>query len=176
MLEHIKTVTTMNMDETTVRVLKYKKQTENENRQKSYIWLGIGGPKNKKAVIYRYFESRSPQFIRPFINGFKGYLQTDEYSGYEAALKKHKILYPKDKIVHIACAAHIRRKFYNALPNGKSRNSAIGFKYIQRIYFEENRLREKQLPDSEFIQKRKETIKPIGGIVFKYIFILVDRR
>lgn len=50
------------------------------------------------------------------INGFKGYLQTDEYSGYEAALKEHKILYPKDKIVHIACAAHIRRKFYDAFP------------------------------------------------------------
>ena len=52
-MNHIKTGTTMNMDETTVRVLKYKNQKENEKRRKSYIRLGIGGPKDKKAVIYR---------------------------------------------------------------------------------------------------------------------------
>ena len=56
-----------------------------------------------------------------FINGFKGWLQTDEYPGYEAALKEHELLYPKDKIIHVACAAHIRRKFYDALLNGKSK-------------------------------------------------------
>ena len=63
--------------------------------------------------------------------------------------------------VRVACAAHIRRKFYDALLNGKSKNSAIAIKYIQRMYFEENRLREKNLSDSEFIEKRKEIIKPI---------------
>ena len=52
-MNHIKTGTTMNMYETTVRVLKYKNQKENEKRRKSYIRLGIGGPKDKKAVIYR---------------------------------------------------------------------------------------------------------------------------
>ena len=29
------------------------------------------------------------------------------------------------------------------------------------MYYEENRLREKHLPDSEFIQKRRKIIKPI---------------
>lgn len=160
MLEHIKTGKVLNMDETTIQILQY--ENGNSERKKSYIWLAYGELKDKPLAIYRYFESRSPQFIRPFINGFKGYLQKDEYSGYEAALKEHKILYPKDKIFHIACAAHIRRKFYDALPNEKSKNSSIGFKYIQRIYFEENRLREKQLPDSEFIQKRKNPSSRLG--------------
>ncbi|MBQ6056491.1 MAG: transposase [Treponema sp.] len=68
-------------------------------------------------------------------------------------------LHPKDKIV-LACAAHIRRKFYDALLNGKSKNSAIALKYIQKMYYEENRLREQNLSDSEFIKKRKEIIKP----------------
>ena len=76
----------MNMDETTVRVLKYKNQKENEKRRKSYIRLGIGGPKDKKAVIYRYYESRNAKYIKPFINGFKGWLQTDGYPGYESAI------------------------------------------------------------------------------------------
>ncbi|MCQ2241497.1 IS66 family transposase, partial [Treponema sp.] len=159
MLEHVKTGKVLNMDETTTQILHY--ENGNTSRKKSYIWLAHGGPKDKPLAIYRYFESRSPQFIRPFINGFKGYLQTDEYPGYEAALKEHKILHPKDKIVHVACAAHIRRKFYDALLNGKSKNSAIALKYIQKMYYEENRLREQNLSDSEFIKKRKEIIKPI---------------
>ena len=80
MLEHIKTGQVLNMDETTTQILHY--ENGNSERKKSYIWLAHRGLKDKPLVIYRYFESRSPQYIRPFINGFKGYLQTDEYPGY----------------------------------------------------------------------------------------------
>lgn len=133
-MNHIKTGTTMNMDETTVRVLKYKNQSENEKRQKSYIWLGIGGPKDNKAVIYRYYQSRNAKYIKPFINGFKGWLQTDEYPGYETALKEHNLLFPDDKIIHVACLAHVRRKFYDSSINGTSPGAGKALKYIQQIY------------------------------------------
>ena len=160
-MEHIKTGTTMNMDETTVRVLKYKNRTENENRKKSYVWLGIGGPKNKKAVIYRYYESRNAKFIKPFINGFKGWLQTDEYPGYETALKEHSLLYPDDKIIHAACLAHVRRKFFDASLNGKSPGAGKAVKYIQLIYKKEEELIEMNLSPEELVSKRKELIKPV---------------
>lgn len=160
-MEHIKTGTTMNMDETTVRVLKYKNRTENENRKKSYVWLGIGGPKNKKAVVYRYYESRNAKFIKPFINGFKGWLQTDEYPGYETALKEHNLLYPDDKIIHVACLAHVRRKFFDASLNGKSPGAGKAVKYIQLIYKKEEELIEMNLPPEELVSKRKELIKPV---------------
>ena len=160
-MEHIKTGTTMNMDETTVRVLKYKNRTENENRKKSYVWLGIGGPKNKKAVVYRYYESRNAKFIKPFINGFKGWLQTDEYPGYETALKEHNLLYPDDKIIHVACLAHVRRKFFDASLNGKSPGAGKAVKYIQLIYKKEEELIEMNLSPEELVSKRKELIKPV---------------
>lgn len=160
-MEHIKTGTTMNMDETTVRVLKYKNRTENENRKKSYVWLGIGGPKNKKAVIYRYYESRNAKFIKPFINGFKGWLQTDEYPGYETALKEHNLLYPDDKIIHVACLAYVRRKFFDASLNGKSPGAGKAVKYIQLIYKKEEELIEMNLSPEELVSKRKELIKPV---------------
>ena len=160
-MEHIKTGTTMNMDETTVRVLKYKNRTENENRKKSYVWLGTGGPKNKKAVIYRYYESRNAKFIKPFINGFKGWLQTDEYPGYETALKEHNLLYPDDKIIHAACLAHVRRKFFDASLNGKSPGAGKAVKYIQLIYKKEEELIEMNLSPEELVSKRKELIKPV---------------
>lgn len=160
-MEHIKTGTTMNMDETTVRVLKYKNRTENENRKKSYVWLGTGGPKNEKAVIYRYYESRNAKFIKPFINGFKGWLQTDEYPGYETALKEHNLLYPDDKIIHVACLAHARRKFFDASLNGKSPGAGKAVKYIQLIYKKEEELIEMNLSPEELVSKRKELIKPV---------------
>ena len=103
MLEHINTGKVLNMDETTTQILHY--ENGNSERKKSYIWLAHGGLKDKPLAIYRYFESRSPQYIRPFINGFK------------------------------------------------------------EIYFEENRLREKQLPDSEFIQKRKNPSSRLGNSI-----------
>lgn len=159
LLKHIKSGKVLNMDETTCRILNY--ENGNKERKKSYIWLAHGGPKDKKLVVYRYFESRSPKYIKPFINGFKGWLQTDEYPGYEAALKEHNILFPNYKIIHVSCAAHIRRKFYDALLNGKSKGAAKALKYIQQMYYEENRLREQNLSDSELVAKRKEIIKPI---------------
>ena len=160
-MNYIKTGTTMNMDETTVKVLKYKNQKENEKRQKSYIWLGIGGPKDKKAVIYRYYESRNAKYIKPFINGFKGWLQTDEYPGYETALKEHDLLYPDDKIIHVACLAHVRRKFFDASLNGQSPGAGKAVQDIQLIYKKEEELIAMNLPSADLVSKRKELIKPI---------------
>ena len=119
-------------------IMNYKNQKENEKRRKSYIRLGIGGPKDKKAIIYRYYESRNAKYIKPFINGFKGWLQTDEYPGYESAIKEHELLYPDDKIIHVACLAHVRRKFFDASLNGKSPGAGKAVKYIQLIYKKEN--------------------------------------
>lgn len=167
LLKHIKSGKVLNMDETTCRILNY--ENGNKDRKKSYIWLAHGGPKDKKLVVYRYFESRSPKYIKPFINGFKGWLQTDEYPGYESALKEHNILFPKQQIIHVSCAAHIRRKFYDALLNGKSKGAAKALKYIQQMYYEENRLREQNLSDSELVAKRKEIIKPIMDEFFDWM-------
>ena len=168
-MNHIKTGTTMNMDETSVRVLKYKNQNENEKRQKSYIWVGIGGPKDNKAVIYRYYQSRISKYIKPFINGFKGWLQTDEYPGYETAIKEHNLLYPDKKIIHVACLAHVRRKFYDASINGTSSGAGKAVKYIQLIYKKEEEILNMNLSPEEIIHKRKELIKPIFDDFHKWL-------
>ena len=160
-MNHIKSGNTMNMDETTVKVLKYKNQNDNDSRKKSYIWLGIGGPKDNKAVIYRYYESRHHKYIKPFINGFKGYLQTDEYPGYETAINEHALLYPDDKIIHVACLAHVRRKFFDASLNGKTPGASKAVKYIQQIYRLEEELIAMNLSPEELVSKRKEIIKPV---------------
>lgn len=161
LIEHIKTGNVMHMDETTVKVLKYDRPEEHQNRKKSYMWLAQGGPREKSAVLYQYFDSRSSKYIKHFINGFKGFLQTDEYPGYETALQEHSLLYPDDKIIHVACLAHVRRKFHDAWLNGKSKGAEKAINYIKEIYRRENSLREMNLSDKQLVSKRKEIIKPL---------------
>ena len=163
LMNHIKSGPVINMDETTVKVLKYENAEKNKDRKKSYMWLACGGPKKQKAVIYRYHESRNPKFIKEFINGFTGWLQTDEYGGYEAALEEHAKIYPDDLIIHVACLAHVRRKFHDAVKcgHGNAKDAEKALAYIQKIYFLENRLREQNLDDEEFISERKKKILPV---------------
>ena len=53
LMNHIKSGSVMNINETTVKVLKYENPEKNKNRKKSYMWLVYGEPKKQKAVICR---------------------------------------------------------------------------------------------------------------------------
>lgn len=168
LLRHIKKGKLLNMDETTVRVLHYDDAYRNLNRQKSYIWVGIGGPENQKACVYRYYESRNSDFIKLFINGFKGHIQTDDYPGYETALKEHQIEFPDDKITHIACMAHIRRRFNDALKCGEKR-AATAMKFIQWMYRFENQIQKMNLNDIDKIAERKKKILPLMNGFYEWM-------
>lgn len=160
LLRHIKKGKLLNMDETTVKVLHYNDAERNQNRKKSYIWVGIGGPEKQKACVYRYYESRSSEFINLFINGFSGYLQTDEYQGYETALDRHTQFLPDDRITHICCMAHIRRRFNDALQCGEQR-AAKAMKFIQWMYRLENQIQEMNLSDADKVAERRKKILPL---------------
>ena len=166
LMNHIKSGSVMNIDETTVKVLKYENPEKNKNRKKSYMWLACGGPQKQKAVIYRYHESRNPKFVKEFINGFTGWLQTDEYGGYETALEEHSKLYPNDLIIHVGCMAHVRRKFHDAVKcgHGNAIDAEKAIEYIQKIYFIENRLREQNIDDEKLVAERKTKILIIGWL------------
>ena len=102
-------------------------------------------------------------FVKEFINGFTGWLQTDEYGGYETALEEHSKLYPNDLIIHVGCMAHVRRKFHDAVKcgHGNAIDAEKAIEYIQKIYFIENRLREQNIDDEELVAERKMKILPI---------------
>jgi len=96
-------------DETTLQVLneKNKKAT-----QKSYIWLAIGMDRYP-VVMMKYANNRSATVPIEIFAGFKGYLQTDGYSGYSKIVRQ-------ENITQLACWAHARRKFADIVKSGKS--------------------------------------------------------
>jgi hypothetical protein len=67
-----------------------------------YIWT-YG---SLRQVVYDYTPSRSQKGPAAFINGFKGYLQTDGYPG-------HNLVGSNGGVVQVGCFAHARRKFYD---------------------------------------------------------------
>jgi len=137
----------MNMDETTVQVIG---EEGREDTQKSRMWLARGGPPGKIVIWYEYHPTRAAYHAKEFLEGYKGYLQTDGYNGYDCAVKD------MPEIIQVGCFAHARRKFFEAAKTSKKPQSAEeGIKYIRRLYEVENDLRSENLDEKVFLENRK---------------------
>lgn len=138
-------------DETTVQVLD---EVGRDNRTKSYMWVYRGGGKNP-SIVYEYQPTRGGYHAQEFLRHFKGYLQTDAYSGYNFAATN-------EAIIQVGCMAHARRKFSDILKITKTNglaNEAI--KFIRALYKIENTAREKNLNAEDRYQLRLEKAEPI---------------
>ena len=92
-------------------------------------------------------------FPAAFLNGFRGYLQTDGYAGYNAV----------EGAIHVGCWAHVRRKFDEALravPKGKrSPTAEQGVAYCSQLFKLEEKF--KDLSPEE----RKKIEWAIGSVI-----------
>ena len=154
--EHLLANDILQMDETTVQVL------NEENRAvspKSYMWVQRGGPPGEPIVLFDYNPSRASTVPLRLLEGFKGYLQTDGYEGYNAAVKANSL-------IQLGCWAHARRKFDEAIKaQGKKKGKpkvgkAIkGMSFIQKLYRIEKLT--KEMETAERTAYRKEHAVPI---------------
>jgi len=123
------------MDETPVQVLKEAGKTA---QSKSYLWLQRGGPPDHPVVLYHYDPGRGAGVAKRLLAGFKGYLQTDGYDGYNAAVAA-------GHLTHVGCMAHARRKFSEAVKaqgrNKKRGKAHRGLILIQKLYRIEKQVR-----------------------------------
>ena len=123
------------MDETPVQVLKEAGKTA---QSKSYLWLQRGGPPAHPVVLYHYDPGRGAGVAKRLLEGFRGYLQTDGYDGYNTAVATHHL-------IHVGCMAHARRRFSDALKaqgKNKRRGKAHrGLTLIQKLYRVEKQAR-----------------------------------
>ena len=141
------------MDETTVQVMG---EEGREDTQKSYMWLARGGPPDKTVIYYKYHPTRKAEHARNFLKGYKGFLQTDGYEGYDAAVRG------LPGIIHVGCFAHARRKFFEASKATKKPQSAEeGIKHIRKLYELEDRLRKENRSEDNFLAERKKQAEPI---------------
>lgn len=138
-------------DETTVQVLD---EIGRSNKTKSYIWCYRGGG-IKTNVVYEYQETRGGYHAEEFLTGFKGYLQSDAYSGYNFADKD-------DDIIRVGCMAHARRKFADIIKISKSNGLAHeAIKFFKALYKIEKEAREANLSTQDRFVLRDKKAKPI---------------
>ena len=155
----------INMDETTVQVLK---EPGRKNTSKSYMWVARGGPPKRPVVLFHYDPGRSGKVAETIVGNFKGFLQTDGYAGYNA-------LGERDGITHVGCLVHVRRKFHDVLKAGaKKKNGAAQtvIDLIAKLYKLEKQAKEKKLEPAAIQAMRQERAKPI----LDKIKALVDER
>jgi transposase len=151
--ETVKSGPVIQMDETQVQVMGEEGRKDTD---KSWMWLARGGPPGKTVVLYKYNQTRAAYNAKGFLEGYKGYLQTDGYKVYDAALKD------LPGIIHVGCFAHARRKFFEASKIAEKPQSAEeGIKHIRKLYYLENDLRSRQLSDDDFLEKRKAGAQPV---------------
>ena len=141
------------MDETPVQVLK---EPGKRAQSKSYLWLQRRGPPDQPITLYDYDLGRGAGVPLRLLDGFRGYLQTDGYDGYNAAVVSNGLM-------HMGCMAHARRKFSDAVKaQGKNRKpgkAQHGLALIQKLYRVEKQA--KQLTPQERFDHRQQHAKPI---------------
>ncbi len=139
-------------DETPLQVLREKGRLPT---QKSYMWLFIGGPPEKRAFVYQYHPTRSHQIPFAFFADFKGWLHADCYKAYTT-------LGRLGHITHVACWAHARRYFVDVTKLSKKPGLASQVvKLIGKLYHLESELKDSQAKPDTILTRREQDAKPV---------------
>jgi transposase len=139
LVKHIQSGSLINADETRVQVLT---EPGRKPQDKSWMCVYLGGPPDKKAVVFTYTMSRASEVHKRFLAGFKGKLQTDDLAVYHTAVRElNEARGAGEKISHLLCWAHARRKFHQAWRDAKTERTKKAMDFIGSI-FELEKLRE----------------------------------
>jgi transposase len=118
---------------------------------KGYHWV-YRSPLDK-LVVFDYQKGRGRDGPREFLKSFRGALQTDGYQAYNEFENK-------EGIILLACMAHMRRKYEQALENDPMRATyALG--KIQQLYKIERKAREDDLSQEQRKELRQKEARPV---------------
>lgn len=134
-------------DDTPVPVLD---ETRNTTRR-GHLWAYLGD-KDHPYNVFDFMPNHSRDGPVTFLARFRGYLQADAYSGYEA------LYTPESGVVEVACWAHARRHFFDAKESDAARShQALAF--IRQLYAIEDEVR--KLDATARAARRQEQARPI---------------
>lgn len=154
----IKSGPLIQIDESPLQVLN---EAGRDNTTRSYMWVFRGGTPEHPALLYRYHRTRSGKEALGFLSDYKGYIQSDDFTGYDH-------LDRKPGIIHLGCWAHARRKFVQVVQVRKKHRSKKtnpkgladeALDFIGKLYQIEKEAR--QLDPAQIYQLRQEKAKTL---------------
>lgn len=174
------------MDETHLQVLATPDKVATA---KSYLWARVGGVTGQEVVHFHFDPSRSSQVPKELLQGYRGYVVTDDYGGYD-------FLSGIDGVIRAQCWMHARRYFHRAWKAlGKAGRGGIAdqaltkirkFYQLERSWADEppdkrRALREEQLPVflqdfHQWLQQAQEDVPPKGktGVAIRHALKIWD--
>jgi transposase len=96
-----------------------------DRTRKAHLWAVIGDA-DYPYVVFDFTADYSAVGPEAFLEDYRGYLQADALAQYEG-------LYGADRIQHVCCWAHARRKFVAAAEAGDER-AAAPLEWIRQLY------------------------------------------
>lgn len=161
------TANVVHSDETPLEVLDYLK---NKNRKNGYIFAYVSSFYDNPIYLYDFNETRETNKTKSLLNGYKGYIVTDGYAGYDELTKQG--------IKIQRCFAHIRRKFYDIvkiLPKELKKKSAANemVNRIDKLFAIEAKFKiDKKSPlEIGKLRKSDEYIKIVNDI-YSYLHLI----
>ena len=139
------------------------------------MWVFRGGPPEKPVLIYRYSPTRSGQVPREVLQGYRGYCQTDAFSGYDGLEQTI------DGLMLVGCFAHARRNFVKVIDargkgaEGKTGSAEVALGYIRKLYRIEEAARSANLSPVEVQQFREDRARPVLAVFKAWLEMRKDK-
>ena len=144
----------LHTDDTTVKNLGHDPGTTD----KAKLWV-YWGDRDHPYNVFDFTINRKRDGPQQFLKNYRGYLQADAFSGYDALYLPDPVD-GKAAIVEVACNAHARRKFYDAKDSDVLR-SHLALAYYSQLYELERGAKANHFDDAQRLQMRQELSVPI---------------
>jgi len=158
------TANVIHSDETPLEVLDYLKH---ENRKNGYIFAYVSSFYDNPIYLYDFNKTRETDKTKSLLDGYKGYIVTDGYAGYDDLANKG--------IKIQRCFAHIRRKFYDIVKvlNDEQKKVSSANEMVKRIdclFAKEAELKANKKSPLEILEARKsDSYMKIVDDVYNYL-------
>lgn len=148
-------------DETRVQVLKEDNRAAETD---SFMWLYRSGEDGLPPIIlFEYSMTRAGTTAIKFLDGFKGYLSCDGYSGYNKV----------PDIKRCGCWAHVRRYYVDAIAKGYENNlshpAVQGAEFCSKLFHYEEEFKKKGYTPEKRKELRLKKAKPILEAFWSWI-------
>jgi len=127
--------------------------------KKGRLWVYVGGGQGPPLTVFDFSHDRSKKRPLDFLDGYRGYVHADAYSGYDE-------LFRSQWIIEVGCWVHTRRKFDEAA-SSRPREATEVMARIAQLYKIESQC--KGMTSAQRKEVREERSRPLIEGIFKRI-------